>query len=844
VRCRFFGTIVLFDGEVFPISKPSGSTLAAWLPTLDTARLERVLRTRTDALSPPEPRSVGELADRLQRPGAVAQVLPRLSLPHLQVAEAIAALAPTTRAALAELLGAVDGERARCLDAALQELADHALVWPDGEGLLRVVEPLRQAWDAPLGLDAPLRQLLKDTTSDELRRMLGALGIKSGGTRQQRLADLAEHHSDRHRIAELAARAPVATRKLLERRARTAPERSEFIVFGAPGIDSEPGARWALERGLLVQDRRGYGTARMPAEVALALRGPGWRAPFEPTPPDVPTMSVTPAELDREATAAAMAFGAHAASVLTVCAASPPARLKTGGIGARELSRLGKAARCDDILVRIVLETAYAAGLLARDGDRVGATEGYDVWAEQEPADQLAVLLRAWRTLQLAPGQARDDDGKSLPALAGKPPCGGCLQAREGLLTAAVRLPVGQGVKSPTGLGPLVAWHRPLAHPLPQDVTPFATVIREAELLGVLTRGALSPIGAALLSTRLSTRLDDAGAALAAACRRLLPAATGAARFGADLTAVVTGPPSARLTALLDSVADRERGGTASVWRFSPGSVRQALDTGRTPGAIEADLAAVAVEPLPQPLTYLIHDTARGHGRVRVAPAACVLHSEEPALLSELAAHRELAELGLRQLAPTVLVSRTPLEKTLAALRAAGYAPVAETADGTVRVEKARRHRTAAPVPSPRPAGGTPGLRKTHDRTKETPATVDLRALAARLKTAPAVSPRPDPYNGIPFDSDSDTDTDTDTDTEEIIAGCARQLSLTDVRQLAHAVNEGQAISIEYVAASGSRTVRTLSELDLDPPYLYAWCHLRDAERVFSLSRIHAVMPA
>ncbi|WP_455908532.1 WYL domain-containing protein [Streptomyces massasporeus] len=30
---------------------------------------------------------------------------------------------------------------------------------------------------------------------------------------------------------------------------------------------------------------------------------------------------------------------------------------------------------------------------------------------------------------------------------------------------------------------------------------------------------------------------------------------------------------------------------------------------------------------------------------------------------------------------------------------------------------------------------------------------------------------------------------------------------------------------------------------DLDPPYLYAWCHLRGAERVFTLSRIHTVMP-
>ncbi|MEV8198809.1 WYL domain-containing protein [Streptomyces sp. NPDC079141] len=53
----------------------------------------------------------------------------------------------------------------------------------------------------------------------------------------------------------------------------------------------------------------------------------------------------------------------------------------------------------------------------------------------------------------------------------------------------------------------------------------------------------------------------------------------------------------------------------------------------------------------------------------------------------------------------------------------------------------------------------------------------------------------------------------------------------------------GTAITVEYVAASGSRTVRTLSPFELDPSYLEAWCHLRDAERVFTLSRIHGVMP-
>lgn len=773
---------------------------------------------------------MGELADRLQRPGSVALALPRLARPSLQVAEALAASgASATRDALVSLLGAGDAGGSRGLDAALEVLADHALVWPDGSGVLRMAAPLRQAWDAPLGLDPPLEELLAGVTSEALRGMLTSLGVKPPGAKQQRLASLVDHHSDPHRIAAVVGQAPADTRKLLERLAESGSVRQEFVVFGSPQPGPGKAAGWALERGLLVQDRYRYGPTRMPAQVAVALRGPGWHAPFEPVPPVTRTQPVTAEEVEREAAAALTAFASHAASVLSVCAAKPPARLRSGGVGARELTRIGKAARCDEAVVRVVLETAYAAGLLAGDGDVVPLTEAYDAWAELEPGERVPLLLQAWWALPLTPAQARDEDGKPLPALAGAAPCDGCLQARQGLLTAAADLPAGQGMQNTPDLGPAIGWHRPLADRLPQDETPFATAIREAELLGVLARGALSGVGAALLA-------GDAEA-LSAGARRLLPAATGTVLIGTDLTAVVTGTPSSRLTTLLDSVAEREIGGTASVWRFSPGSVRRALDAGRTAADIADALAAVAGGSLPQPLSYLIDDTARRHGRVRLTPAACVIHGQDAALLAELTVHRKLAKLRLRQLAPTVLISRTPLDKTLAALRAEGYAPVAETADGTVRIEKAEQPRASVSFPSPRLTGRTSGSRRRlSTAVEQARGPGSLRDLAVRLQAAPQAGPEPDPApdGGTPFD----------TDTEEIIAGYASRLSLTDVRQLAHAVAAGQAVTIEYVAASGGHTVRSLSELALDPPYLHAWCHLRDDERVFTLSRIQGVMPA
>ncbi len=817
----------------------SRSALATWLGSLDASRLARVLMTRQDAVALPEPRSVGELADRLQRPGSVALVLPQLALPYLQVAEALAALKTrASRTALAKFLGATDDEAARELDVALEVLADRALIWPDGAGKLHMAAPLRHAWDTPLGLDAPLEELLTGATSDGLRGMLVALGVKPPGTKPQRLAALVEHHSDPARIASAVAKAPAVVQELLEGRTAAVPGQPQFIMFGSSGPRLEPGTRWALDRGILVQDRHGYGPARMPAEVALALRGPGWHAPFTPIAPTPRLVSVTPAQVDREASATATTFAAHALSVLSACSATAPARLKSGGIGARELARLCKAAQVDDAVVRLILETAYAAGLLGLDGDRVAPTEAYDAWTAQEPPEQFAVLLQAWRDLPLTPTQARDEDNKALPALAGAPPCNGCVQARHGLLAAAARLPAGQGARISSDLGPLIAWHRPLADASPQDKTPFAAVIREAELLGVLARGALSPLG-------IHLRTDDAQG-LSATCRPLLPLATAVARIGADLTAVVTGTPTARLAALLDSVADRESSGTASVWRFSAGSIRRALDTGRVPDAITADLAAVAAGPLPQPLSYLIADMARGHGRVRIASAGCVLHGDEPALLAELAAHRRFAALGLRQLAPTVLVSRSPLDATLAALRAEGYAPVAETADGAVRIDRARPRRATGPVPAPRATSGKGSRRTAATRAAKAPAAVDPNALATQLLAAPPHSPAPrSAQAGGPPSKIAPTDGGAlfATDTEEVVAGWAKRLPYSDIRQLAYAIDAGQAITVEYVATSGNRTVRTLSRLALDPPYLDAWCHLRDAERVFTLSRIQSTMP-
>lgn len=197
-----------------------------------------------------------------------------------------------------------------------------------------------------------------------------------------------------------------------------------------------------------------------------------------------------------------------------------------------------------------------------------------------------------------------------------------------------------------------------------------------------------------------------------------------------------------------------------------------------SPDEVSAELTAISAGPLPQSLSYLVANATRQHGRVHIAPTACVIHGDEPALLAELAAHRGLFPLRLRRLAPTALVSAAAPDQTLAALCNEGYAPSRKTP--TEPYASRGSH-----------LGGPPLFRRdgrprqsrhwaASHRTAEASATLDAHTSAARLLNVPLTAPEPNPFG---------------TDTEEIVAG-------------------------------------------YDPPYAEAWCHLRSAERVFTLSRI------
>ncbi|BFV58758.1 hypothetical protein KCMC57_up38620 [Kitasatospora sp. CMC57] len=424
--------------------------------------------------------------------------------------------------------------------------------------------------------------------------------------------------------------------------------------------------------------------------AALHQQPPYRSLDFTPDAPPLPAV-LLPAHAAGAAQAAVTEAAARVELLLRVTAAQPPVLRRAGGPGVRVVRQLAKAAGLTGPHATLWLDLAANAGLLAPSPAplRLLPTTRYDDWLAAPPAERLAPLLAAWA---VTPAVFSTAD-----AVLSTPNDPTAVPLRQALLHALAQLPPGHGLPPLADVLAAAAWHRPLgAAPDPAAV---AATLAEAELLGVLAHGAPTPVGRAV------RELLDAGAAhcfpavpavdqLSSTLAQLMPSQVGTARFQADLTAVVTGPPTAELARLLDCTADRESDGHATVWRFTPAAVRRALDTGLDAAELLRRLRAAG--ELPQPLEYLIEDTARTHGRVTVAEVGCVLRSDDEALVLELTHARALSALGLRRIAPTVLTSAADPATTLAALRQAGYAPAPETTATAVTVER-------APAPADRP---------------------------------------------------------------------------------------------------------------------------------------------
>ena len=233
--------------------------------------------------------------------------------------------------------------------------------------------------------------------------------------------------------------------------------------------------------------------------------------------------------------------------------------------------------------------------------------------------------------------------------------------------------------------------------------------LAEAELLGITGSGALTLVGAALAQ-------GDTEQAVAL-LRESLPPALAHVLLQADLTAIAPGYLSPELSAELNLLAQPEGQGPATIYRFSATSIRRALDAGRDAEQILDFLARHSATETPQPLRYLVEDTASRHGRLRVGGVASYLQSDDDGMLAELLGTPSLAPLGLQALAPTVLVSRAGPRELALALRELGLAPALADADDAWSAWAVPPPSGPSPVGLPPESSGNPhraGGRRDH----------------------------------------------------------------------------------------------------------------------------------
>jgi hypothetical protein len=634
-------------------------------------QLTALVLSRPD-LARPAPSDLTSLAARAGTRASVQRAIESLDLGHLQVLEAVVVAGDGSGSGTVdELMGGLD------VRPQLQRLWDLALAWRAPEGLYAV------------------------RTAPEV------LGAHPAGLGPSSL-ELGARPLPPHEIRELVADAPESARSVLDRLVWGPPV--GVVNRDAPGSE---GVRWLLDHRLLhvvtptVTERaRGETETRvlLPREVALLLRGGRLHQTVALAPPDAETTSIGTERVDAAAGGEVSDLLALVEEAIELWGPAPPRVLRTGGLAVRDLRRLSESLDVDATRAAWLVETMLGAGLIADDGEIV------PVWAPTPVADEWLLAPSGARWARLAAGWLTSTRAAHLVGsrLAGSSSPANALgpdlhwppvrAMRTDVLAELAGLAPGEVATSESLLGRL-RWRRPLRNPARLGEA-MAAVLREAEWLGVTGRGGLSTAGRALVA---GEEVD----AVAATMASQLPEPVDHVLVQADLTAVAPGPLQGDLAQLMRLTADVESRGGATVHRFTPSSVRRALDAGWTADELLDSLRGASRTGLPQPLEYLVRDVARRHGQTRVGGATAYIRSDDESVLESLLVERALAALRLRRIAPTVLVSSADPETLLEMMRDAGYSPVQERPDGSVVVSVAARRR-AATRRAPAPARTTP----------------------------------------------------------------------------------------------------------------------------------------
>jgi hypothetical protein len=363
------------------------------------------------------------------------------------------------------------------------------------------------------------------------------------------------------------------------------------------------------------------------------------------------------------------AFGTlTAVTELVLALREEPARqLARGGVALPDARRLAAATGFESDQIDLLLDIAARAGLAELEGSNWAASDSAAGWLEGARLQRWAALAGAW--LERLPDELRTVLRQRAHAVWGD------------------------------GLADFVGWLFPAGGEWIRER--LTSVAREAELLGLTGGSTPSTPGAALLVDGV----DAASASMAA----LFPPEVEQVYVQHDLSIIAPGPLVASVDTRLRGFAEVEARGLASSYRVTAVSLTRAFIAGETADGIRSFLGTISLTGIPQPLEYLLTDTAARFGALRVGsldPGAAdpgsrefgmssYVRSDDPAILRQAAVDQNLAPLGLLSDGDHRLLSRFDMVLVYWTLADARYPVVAENASGTI-IELRRERRVGA----------------------------------------------------------------------------------------------------------------------------------------------------
>jgi hypothetical protein len=386
-----------------------------------------------------------------------------------------------------------------------------------------------------------------------------------------------------------------------------------------------------------------------------------------PALPDPPALD-SAARLTLDRTAAESAFTTTMAVTEVVLALGdvPGRLLARGGLALPDAKRLAAAAGREPDEVGALVDLASLAGLVDELDGTCRATDAGDAWRRLSPTDRWARLADAWRD--------------SLP------------HDVVALLADQVDADWGSALTTAT------TWLYPASSEAMRERLHRRGL--QAERLGIAVGGRASSVGRALLT--------GTSASAASALAPLVPAEVEQVYLQHDLTIVSPGPLKGALDERLRRVAEVESSSLAGRYRITAESVTRAIALGETAQSLSTFLATISLTGVPQPLSYLIDETARRYGAVRVGTlqhdeaaelgARTGVRSDDPVLLEAMLVDGAAAPLALRRVGPFRLVSRHDAAVVLWTLIDARYPAASD--EGTATPERPGRARTRPTAPA------------------------------------------------------------------------------------------------------------------------------------------------